>query len=453
MRNSYAVFRFVFLFLLFSITKTSKADFYPDQYYVIHGADSILFYAESVNNLTLSSDGKSLILNENESNGFIVLNPVTFDHFFNRGLPSWNGSAPGSQSSSFNVEMRFFVNNNWSSWVTVGFWDKHVWSSYGETDFIGGYVDIDYVKLNTYINTFQFKVSFKRINSSYESPKLKQLSFTASDTKIPISIPEIVNDNPGEIFIPTDFICQYDVDDDIGGSICSPTTVSMIIRSFDIEVDPLRFAERNKDPYWGIFGVWPRVVTHASEYGLRGAVTRYRTWSEAAQVLQNGGRIAMSVGLPLYSGHLFMLAGFTEEGTPIVHDPAKSNGYSYIYNKQSLSESWFNKGGISYTFYLEDSTVNILDLNSQKIDLSIYPNPVSDNARFEFHLESKQNVSLKIYDINGRCISTLVNSTLEKGEHTINWTIADHELQTGFYVAHLNTEKISVKEKILICIH
>lgn len=145
-----------------------------------------------------------------------------------------------------------------------------------------------------------------------------------------------------------------------------------------------------------------------------------------------------------------MLAGFTEDGTPIVHDPAKSNGYSYIYNKQSLSESWFNKGGISYTFYLNDPTVNVRELKSQEIDLAVYPNPVSYNARFEFHIESKQNVSLKIYDMNGRCISTLVNSTLEKGGHEINWTIAD-QLQMGFYVAHLNTKTNNVKKKILIC--
>ena len=94
----------------------------------------------------------------------------------------------------------------------------------------------------------------------------------------------------------------------------------MALFSYDIEVDPLEFARDTRDPYYGIFGIWPRVVQHASEYGLDGAVTRYRSWSEAREVLAANGRIVISVGPPLYAGHLMMLAGFTDEGNPIVQD-------------------------------------------------------------------------------------------------------------------------------------
>ena len=62
-----------------------------------------------------------------------------------------------------------------------------------------------------------------------------------------------------------------------------------------------------------------------------------------------------------YTGHLIMLAGFTSNGTPIVHDPAKSNGYSYVFNKSDLSHSWFDKGGVAYTFYKPDSVTAILE--------------------------------------------------------------------------------------------
>ena len=97
-----------------------------------------------------------------------------------------------------------------------------------------------------------------------------------------------------------------------------------------------------------------------AEFGLDGAVTRYRTWSEAREVLANGGRISMSVGPPLYPGHLMMFAGFTSDGRPIVHDPAKSNGYSYIFNKTSLSQSWFAKGGVAYTFYFQQRCLSYI---------------------------------------------------------------------------------------------
>ena len=439
----------VYVLALISVSSKSFADYYPDQYFVLQGANSLFSNAESIQNLIVSADGRYIVLEDNQSEGNIVFNPVVLDYNFNRGLPAWNGIAPHGQSSSFKIEMRFLVNENWSDWITVGYWDKYIWSSYGSTDFSGGGVDIDYVKLNTYVNTFQYKVSFKRVSNSFESPKLKQISFTASDSDHTIDINSIVNDNPAEIFIPTDFVCQFDVDDDIGGSICSPTTVSMIIKSYNIAVDPLSFAQRNRDPYWGIYGVWPRVVTHASEYGLYGAVTRYRTWSEAAEVLQNGGRIGMSVGPPLYGGHLIMLAGFTSDGRPIVHDPAKHNGYSYIFNKQSLSESWFNKGGISYTFYRDSASVGISEANKQNSNFTIYPNPAVNEMNFNFYIETKQEVSLKIYDLRGRCISVISDSILNSGKHTINYKI-NNNLSKGIYIINLNTGNKSLNKLISI---
>ena len=48
--------------------------------------------------------------------------------------------------------------------------------------------------------------------------------------------------------------------------------------------------------------VWPKAVQNAAEYNLNGEVSRYRTWSEAYEVLAAGGRIVMSVGFPLYQG-------------------------------------------------------------------------------------------------------------------------------------------------------
>ena len=92
----------------------------------------------------------------------------------------------------------------------------------------------------------------------------------------------------------------------------------------------------------------------------------------------------MSVGEPLYTGHLIMLAGFTSSGNPIVHDPAKSNGYSYVFNKSDLSHSWFDKGGVAYTFYKPDSVTAILEDQNEIAnavnDFQLYqnyPNPLT----------------------------------------------------------------------------
>ena len=55
---------------------------FPDQFFEISGADSLLTNAESIYNLTSGSNGLSLVLEESEIEGYIILNSHTFEHSF-----------------------------------------------------------------------------------------------------------------------------------------------------------------------------------------------------------------------------------------------------------------------------------------------------------------------------------------------------------------------------------
>lgn len=454
-----AFIKFLLLIILFS--GSISAQIYPDQHYELR-IDSIFANIEFNQGIKLSDDGKYLMLEDNVTNGYVELKPQTSDQPFNQGLPSWNGSSAGN-NSGFKIQMRFPYAGGWSPWLTVGFWKKNIWAVYGTTSYGGGFVDIDYVKLNSYQSSWQFKIIMTRNSVSESSPTIHKLSFFVSDsrTTTKVNIAQIVSDNPDPIFIPTTFVYQYGVDPIIGGDICSPTTVSMILKSYDIEVDPYQFALDTRDPYYNIFGVWPRVVQNAAEFGLDGAVTRYRTWSEARDVLANGGRIAMSVGQPLYAGHLFMLAGFTNDGRPIVHDPAKSNGYSLVYNKTSISQAWFNKGGIAYTFYPEQGTTAVEIPGSEIIADNFelyqnYPNPFNPITIISWQSSISTHQSLKVYDILGVEIATLVDEYLPAGKYSIEfnshsgWSGAK-ELPSGIYFYQLRVgEFTSVRKMNLV---
>lgn len=449
MKNRLAIlFQFIFIITLSSL----RANPYPDQHYIISGPDSLLRDAGTVHNIARSADGQCLQLVDSALTGYIILRPQNAEEPFNRGLPSWNGSAP-DLSSSFKVQMRFPYGSGWSSWLTVGFWKNNIWSSYGSTSFGDGYVDIDYVKLSRYKSEWQFAVIFERKSLEYPSPTIHLLSFFVSDSRTTDNVDHtaLLNDKPAEIFIPTTHLYQIDLDPEIGKSICSPTSVSMILISYGIDVEPVQFARDTRDPYHGIFGVWPRVVQNASEYGVTGYVTRYRSWTQARDVLAQGGRIAMSVGQPLYGGHLMMLAGFDDNGNPIVHDPAKSNGYGYQFNKLDLGKSWFDKGGISYTFFLPDSGTTALAI---PVDLSTilpessrlirsYPNPFNNTTTIKFHVEKAAKINISIYNINGQKITTLLHEYFETGNYSIPWNGTDHEgnsLGSGIYFAIYKTD-------------
>ena len=446
----------LFLVLCLALSHTTVAQYYPDQSYVLR-IDSLYQNIETNEGLALSGDGKNLMLQQDRTTGYLIVKPQYSSSPFNQGLPSWNGSAP-DDSSSFKVQMRFPYGAGWSPWLTVGFWKANIWSSYGATSYSGGYIDYDNAVLSSYVSAWQFKVIMIRPAVDHTSPTLHTLSFFVSDSRTTSSMDfnQILNDKPGAIFVPTDFIYQYGVDPDIGGSICSPTSVCMILRSYSVAVDPLQFARDTRDPYFDMFGIWPRVVQNASEYGLDGAVTRYRTWSQARDVLANGGRIAMSIGEPLYSGHLVMLAGFNANGDPIVHDPARSNGYSYVYNKSDLSHSWYDKGGVGYTFFPAETHTASAQQFPEKEPLAHgfqlyqnYPNPFNPSTKIQFTIVNRQLTIVKVFDVMGQEIATLVNEVKEPGTHTVEFNASS--LASGVYLYRLQAgDFVQTKRLVLL---
>ena len=417
-----------FIFVFYTL---SSGQSYPDQFFNYEKED-LISKIESMSGTEISKDGKQIILSDGLTDGSLVFKEDFSFYPFDRGLPSWNGHVPNDKSS-FRVLMRFYK-DGWSPWLTVGYWKEYIWSSYGTTSFSNGKIDYDYVVLNSFCDKWQFKVEMKRTNISEQSPSIHKLSFSVSDQRTTdnVNINSLVYDNPGEVFIPTEHFYQYEIDANFGGDICSPTSVSMVLRSYNIPIDPRLFAIDNYDPYWGIYGMWPRVVQNAAEYNLNGAVTRYRNWNKAYDVLKDNGRIVMSVGPPLYAGHLIMLAGFDENGNPLVHDPAKSNGYGYKFNKRALTESWFAKGGISYTFYLEDTTAIVSvesvedQLLSNDYNLSVYPNPFNPQTNIVFQTEIKNHTQIIVYDLIGREVEKLHNDILDKGNHTFQWNASQN---------------------------
>lgn len=432
----------------------ASAQPYADQHYVLNGADTLWQDAEATLNVQLSADGKRIELTDGSLAGYIIVKAQQARELFDRALPSWNGQAPHDEAA-FKVFIRVPSGDDWSPWLTVGFWKNNLWSSYGSTDYSGGEVAIDYLKLNHYTDRWQFKVILKRSSEEVPSPSIHQLSLFVSDSRTTdqVSISELVDDSPEAIFIPTDFYYQYELDPVIGPSICSPTTVSMIIRSFDIDVDPVPFARATKDPYWGIFGVWPRVVQHASEYGLNGTVTRYRSWSEVRRVLANDGRVALSIGQPLYAGHLVMLAGFDAYGDPIVHDPAKSNGYSYMHSKYSLSRAWFDKGGIAYTFYEPDNPMVTglpeVTASATPRGLEVYPVPVRHQARVRFQMTTAGQVTIRLLNMAGRVQKVLHQGYFGAGSQVWQWS-KNSQLAGGVYVLQVQSPDGMQQQRVVV---
>ena len=77
-----------------------------------------------------------------------------------------------------------------------------------------------------------------------------------------------------------------------------------------------------------------------------------------------------------------------------------------------------------------------------------FPNPFNSTTNISFQLASTGHVLLEVYDITGRRIITLINKTLNQGNHKIVFNAEN--LSTGIYFYRMeNSDYISVKKMIL----
>ena len=61
------------------------------------------------------------------------------------------------------------------------------------------------------------------------------------------------------------------------------------------------------------------------------------------------------------------------------------------------------------------------------------PNPVTDQATIEFVTADASPVTLKVVDLNGNVVATLVNDVLPAGEHSVTINTRHHDMSNALY--------------------
>ncbi|MFH1861931.1 MAG: S8 family serine peptidase, partial [bacterium] len=89
--------------------------------------------------------------------------------------------------------------------------------------------------------------------------------------------------------------------------------------------------------------------------------------------------------------------------------------------------------------------------NAVPSDFALYqnsPNPFNPNTEIRFALPKMSQVSLAVYDLAGRNVATLVNSTLEAGEHRITFDATN--LASGMYICQLQAGNYQETRKMIL---
>ena len=77
-----------------------------------------------------------------------------------------------------------------------------------------------------------------------------------------------------------------------------------------------------------------------------------------------------------------------------------------------------------------------------------YPNPFNAITRIDFSIPIDQFVNIKVYDVLGNEISTLINDKLSTGKHSIQWDASNHS--TGLYFIKLECSNYFKIRKMLL---
>lgn len=341
-----------------------------DDLVILEGAAALLNGARA-ENVRPSADGASIELVDGALAGSLTIAGIQTRFPFNEAIPSWNGHTP--PDTGFRVWMSpILANRAPSSWFDAGTWG-HITDEL-TTRIIplnSGVYNIDTLLLHTVADGVAVRFDLVRSSSDRPSPRifLFALSYSNStgnqalarkfgpDRRAPIT--------PSRLDIP--YHSQVVKKSAWIGRICSPCSVNMALGRFGIKQDTQALATELYDPVSDAFGVWHRAIQGASQQGVRGYITRFRTWGQVSEALARGYVICPSIRFKANEvddpmrrhgrrmsgteGHLVLLTGINTDGTVTVHDTAsKDHGVNSVWRQEELAKAWFDKGGVAYVF-------------------------------------------------------------------------------------------------------
>ena len=159
--------------------------------------------------------------------------------------------------------------------------------------------------------------------------------------------------------------------------------------------------------------------------------------------------------------------GETWQGVPLryAHGAIKSlifdpdgNGYAYTLSITNLSYME-SSGTYLYMLRLVNNDVAVDPVDREGTEPSTfslspnYPNPFNSSTRIEYNLPNSGDVLLKIFNIQGQLVRTLVNRTQEPGSHSAIWnghSDAGSLVGSGVYIYQLECGDQIKQQKLLL---
>lgn len=119
------------------------------------------------------------------------------------------------------------------------------------------------------------------------------------------------------------------------------------------------------------------------------------------------------------------------------------NGTTYTYHIASVDVN----GSVS-RFERTASATPMADVVTEYALNQNYPNPFNPSTMISYAVKDAGQVTLKVYSVDGRLVSTLVNAKQESGKYTVNFD--GSKLASGVYLYKLETSGFSATRKMVL---
>ncbi|MBN8547040.1 MAG: T9SS type A sorting domain-containing protein [Ignavibacteria bacterium] len=164
-------------------------------------------------------------------------------------------------------------------------------------------------------------------------------------------------------------------------------------------------------------------------------------WSTATETNNKGFEIERKAAGTEYSSVAFVAGNGTSTN---VHNynftDANLQAGKYTYRLKQIDLD----GTSSYSKEVE---VDVAQVNSFALDQN-YPNPFNPTTSISYRIPEASNVVIKVYDVMGTEVATLVNGKQEAGNHSIAFDAA--KLSSGSYIYTIKAGNFTTSKKMIL---
>jgi hypothetical protein len=107
---------------------------------------------------------------------------------------------------------------------------------------------------------------------------------------------------------------------------------------------------------------------------------------------------------------------------------------------------------VAYSYTVSSKATAVLSetLPHEAISLEQnFPNPFNPSTAISFQLSDVSHTTLRVYDVLGRVVGTLVDRRMEAGSHTVRWNASDVPAGVYFYQMRVNGSVVTRKAVVL----